>query len=49
MELPNLDNIEELPNNIDLKNIIENLENESDNESSFENVEDEVLDWNLEN
>jgi len=49
MELPNLDNIEELPDNIDLKNIIENLENESDNESSFENVQDEVLDWNLEN
>jgi thymidylate synthase len=49
MELPNLDNIEELPDNIDLKNIIENLENQSDDESSFENVQDEVLDWNLEN
>jgi hypothetical protein len=47
MELPNLDNIEELPNNIDLKIIMNNLENESDNEeSSFENVEDQILDWN---
>jgi len=49
MELPNLDNIEELPNNIDLKIIMNDLENESDEESSsFENVQDQVLDWNVE-
>ena len=48
MELPNLDNIEELPNNIDLKIIMNDLENESDEESSsFENVQDQVLDWNV--
>ena len=50
MELPNLDTIKELPNNINLDMILNNLENksESDEESSFENVQDQVLDWNLE-